>query len=206
MTSRAEMVERQLRRRGISDPRVLEAMAAIPRERFIADSLASEAYADRPLPIGAGQTISQPYIVAYMLQALELAPDDRLLEVGAGSGYAAAVASRLVASVHAIERVASFIEPARARMAALGIETVRLRASDGSAGWPEAAPFDAILVSAAAARIPPALVAQLGEGGRMIVPVGSPAQHQELVLVRRIGERISQRALCAVRFVPLIEG
>ncbi len=203
--ARAAMVERQLRGRGIRDERVLRAMGEVPRERFVPPEARDEAYADRALPIGYGQTISQPYIVALSLELLATAEDERLLEVGAGSGYAAAVAARLVREVVAVERV----EPLAARAArthqALGIVNVRVLAGDGTRGVPEHAPYDAILVSAAATRLPLRLYHELTEDGRMVAPVGD-ADGQRLDLVRRgaDGPVVTEGPSC--RFVPLIGG
>ena len=201
--AREEMVHRQLEGRDITDARVLTAMRAIPRERFVAQGCEDAAYEDRPLPIGERQTISQPYIVALMLQAAQLTPGDRLLEVGAGSGYAAAVAAHIVDRVIAIERHAALCEAARQRLAALGIANIRILAGDGTRGCPEEAPFDAIIVSAAGPVPPDALKAQLRIGGRLVIPVGSDAQ--SLLRLRRVdGDRYEQDNLGKVVFVPLI--
>nr|WP_321182245.1 protein-L-isoaspartate(D-aspartate) O-methyltransferase [Methylobacterium sp. Leaf122] len=203
--ARTRMVETQLVARGIRDAAVLDAMRAVPREAFVPDALAGEAYDDGPLPIGAGQTISQPYIVALMIEALALRPGDRVLEVGAGCGYAAAVLARLGAQVFAIERHAALGEAARARLAALGL-TVSLRVGDGHAGWPEDAPFDAILVSAAGSTIPEALKAQLKPRGRLVIPVGPPGGQTLLRLTRRGRDRFESRDFGPVSFVPLLRG
>ena len=185
---RNRMVDEQIAGRGIHDPAVLAALREVPREAFVPDYLRSDAYEDSPLPIGAGQTISQPYIVALMLEAARIGPGDRVLEVGAGSGYATAVASRIAARVYAIERVDSLCEEARARLATLGhADTVELRCGDGSAGWPEAAPFDAIIVSAGAPAVPEALKSQLADGGRLVLPIGADAHSQHLVCITRRG-------------------
>ena len=202
---RNRMVDEQIVARGIADPAVLAALREGPREAFVPEAYRAEAYEDRPLPIGAGQTISQPYIVALMLEAAQIRPTDRVLEVGAGSGYATALASRIAARVYAIERVASLCERAWAQLEALGYDTkVELRFGDGSVGWPDAAPFDAIIVSAGAPALPDALRRQLVEGGRLVLPIGEP-HGQELVRVTRRGpDRFDEETLCAVRFVPLI--
>ena len=199
------MVDEQLVARGIADPRVLEAMRAVPREAFVAEWLQHEAYADRPLPIESGQTISQPYIVALMVEAARLAPGDRALEIGAGSGYAAAVMARLAKEVVAIERHPPLAALAAERLRTLGIDNVEVRCADGSAGCPERAPFDAILVAASGPRVPRALIEQLAPGGRVVMPVGARHEFQRLVRVTRLpggGER--EETLCGVAFVPLI--
>jgi protein-L-isoaspartate(D-aspartate) O-methyltransferase len=201
---RARMVEYQLRRRGIMDEAVLAAFDEVPRERFVASAVQGAAYDDHPLPIGEGQTISQPYVVAIMAEALEIGASDHILEVGAGSGYAAAVLSRIGADVLAVERFASLVATARAVLAELGYDNVVVVTGDGSLGWPEAAPYDAICVSAAAPGIPPALVAQLAPSGRLVIPSGH-ADDQRLVRVRRTSnDSLTQEDLGAVRFVPLV--
>lgn len=202
---RRRMVEEQLVRRGISDPRVLDAMAAVPREAFVAADLRGEAYADTPLPIGEGQTISQPFIVALMVQALKLTGDERVLEVGAGSGYAAAVLGELAAEVYAVERLPSLARAAARRLAELGIENVEVVCADGSRGWPERAPYDGIVVAAGAPRVPESLRAQLAVGGRLVIPVGNARTMQELVRLTRISEtEIRRERLADVCFVPLV--
>jgi protein-L-isoaspartate(D-aspartate) O-methyltransferase len=201
---RALMVEEQIAARGIGDAAVLAAMREVPREQFVAASLQAHAYEDTPLPIEEGQTISQPYIVALMLAAARLQPADRLLEIGAGSGYASALASRLCAHVDAIERHARLAELARERLARLGYRNVAVHCADGSAGWPAGAPYDAILVAAAGPRIPPALRAQLAAGGRLVMPVDSGDGAQRLVQLTREGERFRERDLGGVMFVPLV--
>ena len=200
---RARMVDEQLRGRGIRDQRVLAAMAEVPREAFIAEADQSNAYGDYPLPIGAGQTISQPYIVAAMLEILELQPQDRVLEVGTGTGYEAAILAELAAEVWTVERHAELADKARQILQQLGYTNVHAVHGDGSRGLPEHAPFDKIVVAAAAPEIPATLVEQLADGGRLIVPVGS-RHEQQLQLVRKVGDQISltQRELC--RFVPLV--
>ena len=201
---REEMVERQIAARGITDPRVLAAFRAVPRERFVPDHLQSSAYADGALPIACGQTISQPYIVALMIDAARIGPESRVLEVGAGSGYAAALLGRLAGEVVAIERIPELAEAASARLQALGIANVTIGTADGTRGWPERAPYDAILVAATAAAAPKALLDQLAEGGTLVIPLGSPALGETLVRITRRGDRFEREALGAVRFVPLI--
>jgi protein-L-isoaspartate(D-aspartate) O-methyltransferase len=202
-TARQLMVDAQLRDRGISDPRVLEAMLRIPRHRFVPEAYRSQAYEDHPLPIGDGQTISQPYIVARMLESLQLAPSDKVLEVGTGSGYVTALLAELAAQVFSIERHPALADCARNVVAALGYANVRILIGDGTLGLPAEAPFDAILVSAAASELPSALLAQLRDLGRMTIPVG-PADSQQLQFIRIVNGQpvISLREL--VRFVPLV--
>lgn len=202
---RHRMVTEQLQARGVADARVLAAFEAVPREWFVPEQLAEFAYDDRPLPIGEAQTISQPLIVAVMLEALEPAPTDRLLEVGTGSGYAAAVAAELVAEVFTIERLPDLVAAAAERLAARGFDGVHVRAGDGTLGWPEAGPFDAILVSAGGPHLPGPLLGQLATGGRLVMPVGRQERAQRLVRVRRQPDgRLVEEDLGAVRFVPLI--
>jgi len=192
-----------LKARGIHDPRVIAAMASVPRERFVAPYLASLAYGDRPLPLDHEQTISQPYIVALMCNALELDGDDRVLEIGTGSGYSAAVLSRIACAVDTIERLPELAESARARLAALGYPNVAVHCADGSLGWPEHAPYDAIAVTAASPSVPPAMLAQLAIGGRLVIPIGDDDDQELLRIIRSEHDYISER-LCPVRFVPLI--
>ena len=202
--ARKKMVTAQLAHRGVRDARVLEAMASVPREAFVAAGMEEFAYQDSALPLGEGQTISQPFIVATMAEAARLSPEDRVLEVGAGSGYAAAIFSRLARQVFAIERHASLTEAARARCRTLGYHNITLKTADGSIGWPEAAPFDAILVAAGVPKPPNALKRQLQIGGRLIVPVGE-ADEQRLVRITRVtAEEFAEDDLGGVRFVPLI--
>ncbi|MHA1134751.1 MAG: protein-L-isoaspartate(D-aspartate) O-methyltransferase [Alphaproteobacteria bacterium] len=201
---RAFMVARHLGARGISDPQVLRAMGEVPREAFVSEPLAEFAYEDAPLPIEAGQTISQPYIVARMVELAELRPGDNVLEVGAGSGYAAAIMGRIAEKVYAIERHEELARLAQAREAKLGYDNVEIICADGTKGWPEAAPFDAIMVSAGGPKIPETLKQQLAVGGRLVIPVGREI-HQTLMLVRRTGEdTFEQEDHGAVTFVPLI--
>lgn len=201
---RAFMVARHLGARGITDPQVLRAMGEVPREAFVSEPLAEFAYEDAPLPIEAGQTISQPYIVARMVELAELRPGDNVLEVGAGSGYAAAVMGRIADKVYAIERHEELARLAQAREAKLGYDNVEIICADGTKGWPEAAPFDAIMVSAGGPKIPETLKQQLAVGGRLVIPVGRDI-HQTLMLVRRTGEdTFEQEDHGAVTFVPLI--
>lgn len=200
------MVRRHIKGRGISDPRVLEAMAAVPREAFVGAVQARRAYADGPLPIGEGQTISQPYVVAWMAEAAEVGPGDRVLEVGTGSGYAAAVLGRLADAVYTVERHAVLARAAAGRLRELGCDNVRVRHGDGNEGWSEHAPYDAIVVAAAGPHVPGALRAQLRKGGRLIIPIGGRWATQRLIRERR-GEsgEFTREELGAVRFVPLVD-
>lgn len=199
---RARMVERQIEARGISDPATLAAMRAVPRHEFLPMRLREEAYGDYPLPIGHGQTISQPYIVAFMTEAIRPQPGEKILEIGAGSGYQAAVLAQMGAEVYTIEIVEPLAEMARQTLDRLGYKNAHVRHGDGYRGWPEHAPFDAIIVTCAPDKIPPALVAQLKDGGRMIIPVGG-GMEQELVLLRKQSERIGKQSVLPVRFVPM---
>ena len=201
-TSSGTMVEKQLRPRGIDDPRVLRAMGKVARERFVAKELAGRAYEDRPLPIGFGQTISQPFIVAFMTQALKPKPTDRILEIGTGSGYQAAVLGELVAEVYTIEIVRPLAQRAATILNALGYKNVLVKGGDGYKGWPEHAPFDAIIVTAAPDHVPQPLVEQLKEGGRMVIPVGK-TYAQELQVLEKRGGVVKQTAAVPVKFVPL---
>src|ERR1700693_2771105 len=204
-SQREEMVRIQLADRGIHDVRVLNAMRQVPRHEFVPEVFQQGAYEDHPLPIGEGQTISQPYIVAAMLEHLALHVTDRVLEVGTGSGYVTALLSLLCAEVYSVERHAQLAASAESTLHRLGYRNVKIRVGDGIQGWPEYAPFDAILVSAATSEMPPALFAQLREGGRMVVPIGPPST-QELQLIRKVGGRPEVRVLEGCRFVPLVEG
>jgi protein-L-isoaspartate(D-aspartate) O-methyltransferase len=208
-TQRARMVAEQIAARGIDDPAVLAAMRAVPREQFVGAAWQTRAYEDTPLPIEDGQTISQPYIVALTLAALQLESSDRVLEIGAGSGYASALASRIVDHVDAIERHPRLTELARERLARLGYDNVAVHCADGSAGWPAGAPYDAIMVAAAGPRIPQALREQLARGGRLVMPVDDASDAgfgaQRLVQLTRTADgSFRERDLCGVMFVPLV--
>ncbi|MHB8539573.1 MAG: protein-L-isoaspartate(D-aspartate) O-methyltransferase [Candidatus Acidiferrales bacterium] len=196
------MVAEQIRKRGIRSPRVLDAMERVPRHLFVPDDLVARSYNDEPLAIGERQTISQPYMVAAMTETLELEGHERVLEVGAGSGYQAAVLAELSREVITIEARASLADAARDRLAALGYGNVRVEIGDGTLGFPELAPFAAILVAAAAPQIPPPLVEQLADGGRIVIPVGA-SDRQMLVRIRKIGGRLAEEQLFACQFVPL---
>jgi protein-L-isoaspartate(D-aspartate) O-methyltransferase len=202
-SARREMVARQIRDRGIESPRVLDAMLAVPRHEFVPPSCLAEAYDDKPLQIGEAQTISQPYMVAAVADALALDPNDRVLEIGCGSGYQAAVLSRLAREVVAIEFRTHLAASARERLARLGFKNVSVVSGDGSLGWPMASPYQAILVSAAAPAVPSALVEQLDEGGRLVIPVGD-ADQQDLMLIVKKENRVTQQTLFPCRFVPLL--
>jgi protein-L-isoaspartate(D-aspartate) O-methyltransferase len=202
---RNQMVERQIEARGVRDARVLAALRTVPRETFVAADLARFAYDDAPLPIGEEQTISQPFVVALMAAVLEIRPGDRVLEVGAGSGYSAAVLSRLAGEVWTVERHPSLAAAARERMERLGYANVQVIQADGSLGWPASAPYDAIAVAAGGPEVPQALLDQLAPGGRLVIPIGATPRDQMLVRVRRLPDgTFSRESLGAVRFVPLI--
>ena len=201
--ARRRMVDQQLRSRDIVDERVLAAMGRVPRHLFVEPAQERFAYEDRPLPIGAGQTISQPYIVALMTQLLQVQPSHRILEVGTGSGYQAAVLAELAAEVYTVEIIPSLAEGARSRLEALGYRNVHVRQGDGYEGWPEFAPFDGIVVTAGAPQVPPPLIEQLREGGRMAIPVGAAGGTQELILGEKRGGRLQTRSIAPVLFVPL---
>lgn len=202
---RERMVQRQLKARGIDDRAVLRAMREVPREEFLPPKMRRYAYRDRALPIEAGQTISQPYIVALMAQAAELQEDDRVLEIGTGSGYAAAVLGEIVSDVYTIERIEGLARQAQSRIRALGYENVHIRHANGTLGWPAQAPFDAILVTAGGPEVPKALKDQLAAGGRLVMPVGGSPYAQKLVRVRRRGRsEFIRESLGPVRFVPLV--
>jgi protein-L-isoaspartate(D-aspartate) O-methyltransferase len=205
-TLRQRMVDHDLRARGIADERVLEAMLRIPRHEFVPEAYRQQAYEDHPLPIGDGQTISQPYIVAIMLEALAVQPTDTVLEVGTGSGYVTALLTELSGRVVSVERYPALAAGAQQVLSELGYKNVNVVVGDGSLGFPAGAPYDAILVSAATAAVPPALLAQLREdGGRMIIPVG-PAESQQLQLIRMLGGRAVVTPCGSCRFVPLVSG
>jgi protein-L-isoaspartate(D-aspartate) O-methyltransferase len=198
------MVREQIMKRGIEDQAVLGAMLALPRHLFVPEAHRDRAYGDHPLPIGHGQTISQPYIVAFMTELLELEPADHVLEVGTGTGYQAAVAALLVDSVFSVEIVPELAAEAADRLERLGYRDVEVRNADGYYGWEEHAPFDAIFVTAAAGHVPPPLVQQLAPGGRMAIPVGGPFQLQNLVLVEKAADgTVTTRSVLPVQFVPL---
>ena len=202
---RRQLVEDQLIARGIADPRILAAMGKVPRELFVPPIRREWAYEDRPLAIPAAQTISQPYIVAFMIEALRLTGSEKVLEIGAGSGYAAAVLAEVASEVFAIERIGELVEFARANLQATGYTRVHLRHADGTQGWQDEAPFDAILVSAGAPDEPKTLMHQLKIGGRLVVPIGADPSNQELIRITRTGEdSFTREDLTSVRFVPLI--
>ena len=200
---RRRMTDAQIRARGVRDPLVLAAMSRVPRHLFMPEGFRAHAYADEPLPIGEGQTISQPYIVAYMTEALGLKGGEKVLEIGTGSGYQTAILAEIAGEVWTVEIVETLALRARAVLDGLGYRNIRYRVGDGSEGWAEEAPFDGIIVTAAAPRIPAALEGQLAERGRMIIPVGT--DFQELFLVRRAEEGFERERLLGVRFVPLVK-
>ena len=197
------MVVTQITSRGVRDRRVLAALASVPREWFVPPAVAAEAYHDGPLPIGNGQTISQPYVVAWMTEALHVGRRGRVLEIGTGSGYQTAVLARLAARVYTVERLPDLLVEAEERFRRLGLANIETRLGDGALGWVESAPFDGILVTAAAPRVPPALAAQLAPGGRLVIPIGD-AVEQELLVLRRTAAGWDERRLGGVRFVPLV--
>lgn len=201
-SARARMVEQHLRGRDITDPRVLAAMGRVPRHRFVPASLERLAYADQPLPIGFEQTISQPYIVAYMSEAADVEPGDRVLEIGTGSGYQAAILAELAREVYTIEIVPGLAQRAAGVLRDLGYTNVHTRTGDGYVGWPEEAPFDAIVVTAAPDHVPPALVDQLAVGARMVIPVGRG--RQEIRVITKTVNGVEERRALPVRFVPLV--
>lgn len=200
---REAMVERQIAARGIRHPGVLKAMRSVPRHEFVPPDFQRQAHEDSPLPIGHGQTISQPYIVALMTELLDPKPEDQVLEIGTGSGYQAAILSPLVKKVFTIEIVEPLAESARQTLRRLGFRNVEVRAGDGYAGWPEAAPFQGIIVTCAPEAIPQPLIEQLDEGGRMVIPVGPEGGAQELVLVRKRNGQLEKERVLPVRFVPM---
>ena len=199
------MVKHQLRRRGIADSRVLAAMGEVPREAFVPDANKKHAYADGALPLSHGQTLSQPLMVAMSVEALRLEGDETVLEVGAGSGYQAAVLSKLAKKVYAIEIIPELVANARLALDSLGIDNVEIICADGRKGWPDGAPYDGIVVAAAAEEVPPALVEQLKEGGRLVIPVGG-RWGQSLQASRKRGGKLESQELCGVIFVPLVYG
>ena len=201
LNERQLMVDRQIRRRGVQDPRVLAAMRTVPRHRFVPAQLQKDAYADTPLPIGFDQTISQPYIVAYMTEALQLPPDATVLEIGTGSGYQAAVLAELASSVYSIEIVPELAQRSKRLLNALSYDNVHVRTGDGYDGWPEAAPFDGIIATAAPDHVPPDLVAQLAVGARLVIPVGRLAQ--EIRVVTKTTDGPISETTIPVRFVPM---
>ncbi len=204
-TLRERMVERQIAARGLDDPALLAAFRTVPREDFVSGDYADYAYQDSPLPIESGQTISQPYIVALTIDAAEIRPGDRVLEVGAGSGYAAALIGQIAVKVIAIERHHQLVELARLRMARLGYHNVTIVEGDGTLGWSEEAPFDAIVAAASGSHVPKSWIAQLKSGGRIVMPIGEPHGAQLLVKVtKRQDGSLDRQNLCDVRFVPLI--
>ena len=197
------MVQQQLKARGVSDPRVLAAMNKVRRDEFVPPNLKGSSYADQPLPIGYSQTISQPYIVAFMTEQLRLSPKDRVLEIGTGSGYQAAILAELAAEVYTIEIIEPLAKTAEATLQRLGYKNVHVKAGDGYKGWPEYAPFDAVIVTAAPDHVPQPLIDQLKEGGRMIIPVGSGLGFQQLHLLEKKNGKLQRRAVLPVRFVPM---
>jgi len=199
---RLEMVERQIAARGVKDPRVLEAMRTIPRHLFVPEAEMPHAYEDRPLPIGSGQTISQPYIVAFMTEQLHLTGNETVLEIGTGSGYQMAVLARLAKKVYSIEIRPELAKEAAGRLKSLGVTNAEVMTGDGYEGWPEHAPFDGILVTAAPERIPPPLLEQLASPGRMVIPVGG--FYQELKVIERSGGGYTEKSVLPVRFVPFV--
>jgi protein-L-isoaspartate(D-aspartate) O-methyltransferase len=199
------MINEHLIARDISDPAVIAAMRAVPREEFVPGNLMDSAYEDHPLPIGEGQTISQPYMVALMTQSLELSATDRVLEIGTGSGYSAAVTSRIAAQVYTVEHFARLAQSAAERLERLGYDNIRVLVGDGSLGLPEFAPYDAIVVTAGSPEVPKPLMEQLAVGGRLVIPVGRYLHLQTLIRLRRVSAHDYQREeLCAVQFVPLV--
>ena len=203
---RLDMVERQIRERGVVNERVLEVMRTVPRERFVPPDAARRAYEDTPLAIGFGQTISQPYIVAYMTEALDVQPMHRVLEIGTGSGYQAAVLGQLAREVYTIEIVSGLARTASSVLAELGYSNVHVRQGDGYAGWPEQAPFDRVIVTAAPDEIPQPLIDQLAPGGRLVIPVGSQGETQWMTIVDRTASGVVERRTIPVQFVPFTRG
>ena len=200
------LVDQTIAKRGVKDKAVLDAMKKVPRHLFVPEGSISRAYDDRPLGIGYGQTISQPYIVAYMTEVIRPKPDHKVLEVGTGSGYQAAVLAEIVKEVYTIEIIPELGNASTATLKKLGYNNVKVKVSDGYFGWPEQAPFDAIVVTAAAEFVPPPLIEQLKEGGKMIIPIGSPYMNQTLMLVEKKGKKITTKSLLPVVFVPFTRG
>ena len=203
---REHMVKQQIMARGVEDPRVLEAMRKVPRHLFVPEKYRAFSYRDHPLPIGQGQTISQPYIVAFMTEALDLKPDEKVLEIGTGSGYQAAILAELVKEVYTIEIVEKLGKRARQTLEMLGYKNIHVKIGDGYKGWPEKAPFDAVIVTCAPERIPEALVQQLNDGGRMIIPVGRAGAIQELIRAVKKKGKLKTKEVMRVRFVPMVKG
>lgn len=201
---RERMVAEQLVARGITDARVLAAMAALPRHLFVEEALASQAYLDKPLPIGEGQTISQPYMVALMSEVLDVAPGAKVLEIGTGSGYQAAVLAKLGADVHTVERIPKLCASARERLLGMGLFNVHVKQDDGTLGWPSAAPFDRIIVTAGGPEVPQPLLDQLAVGGRLVLPVGATRRTQCLILVEKDETGAHSSEICPVTFVDLV--
>ena len=201
--AREKMVAHQIRARRIADPQTLAAMTEVPRHLFVPKSLQRQAYADRPLPIGEGQTISQPYVVALMTESLKLTADARVLEIGTGSGYQAAVLSRIVKQVYSIEIKSNIYNQARQTLQSLPYTNIEIRQGDGYFGWQEAAPFDAIMITAAIDHIPPPLLQQLKDGGKLVLPLGNPFRYQNLTLVSKQAENYTVRQITGVLFVPM---
>ena len=200
------LVDQTIAKRGVKDKAVLDAMKKVPRHLFVPEGSISRAYDDRPLGIGYGQTISQPYIVAYMTEVIQPKPDHKVLEVGTGSGYQAAVLAEIVKEVYTIEIIPELGNASTATLKRVGYHNVNVKVSDGYFGWPEQAPFDAIVVTAAAEFVPPPLIEQLKEGGKMIIPIGSPYMNQTLMLVEKKGKKITTKSLLPVVFVPFTRG
>jgi protein-L-isoaspartate(D-aspartate) O-methyltransferase len=201
--AREKMVTDQIRARGITDPQTLAAMTEVHRHLFVPKSLQRQAYSDRPLPIGEGQTISQPYVVALMTESLNLSGDARVLEIGTGSGYQAAVLSRIVMEVYSIEIKNNIFNQANRILQSLPVTNIKIRLGDGYFGWKDAAPFDAIMITAAIDHIPPPLLQQLKDGGRLILPLGNPFRYQNLTLVTKLAENYTVRQITGVLFVPM---
>jgi protein-L-isoaspartate(D-aspartate) O-methyltransferase len=201
--ARNQLVEEHIKAKGISNPDVLAAMQAVPRHNFVPQDLLSVAYADRPLPIGEGQTISQPYVVALMTEILQLAKDHRVLEIGTGSGYQAAVLAKIAGAVYSIEIKEKLYYRASKTLKSLGYNNITTRHGDGYFGWPQAAPFDAIMITAAIDHIPPPLIKQLKDGGRLALPLGNPFSYQNLVLVTKQGDDLVVKQITGVLFVPM---